>query len=170
MYLSCIWLFHELIWHFLLMTTWQPCFLGYLSLRVPSRSQLTNLEPAKLLTISEQQYLVFDTVSQLRLPDQWKFFSRTVCFSKRYGELLSRASAGQSRSHGGRIRGQCLQNFCASPNFVVSLKVFIKTYNNKNLAPIKCSLLFTPKSYGLVTGLPQGRGEAGICPLPRNCD
>jgi len=68
-----------------------------------------------------------------------EIFSRTVCFSKRDSELLSRASAGQTRSHGGRIQGQCLQNFCASPNFVVSLKfccvLFIKTYNDKNLAP-----------------------------------
>jgi len=28
--------FHGLIWPFLLMTTWQPCFLGCLSLRIPS--------------------------------------------------------------------------------------------------------------------------------------
>jgi len=63
-FFGAIWLFHGLIWHFLLMTTWQTCFLGCLSLRVPSRSQLTNLGLANLLTFSEQKYLVFDTASQ----------------------------------------------------------------------------------------------------------
>jgi len=68
-----------------------------------------------------------------------EIFSRTVCFSKRYDELLPRTSAGQAQSHRESIRGQCPSIFCAPPNFVVSFKKFslkhiilIKSFASKN--------------------------------------
>jgi len=42
----------------------QTSFLGCLSLRVPGHTQPTNLGRANVLTLSEQQYFVFDTASQ----------------------------------------------------------------------------------------------------------
>ena len=52
-----------------------------------------------------------------RVARSLEIFSRTVCFSKSYGELLTRASSGQACNHGRSIRWQWLQFFCA-PKFL----------------------------------------------------
>ena len=56
--------FHRLIWPFLLMTTWQPCFSDVCLYAYLVAKPAHKFGPASHLTLSEQQYFVFDTASQ----------------------------------------------------------------------------------------------------------